>query len=137
MAPSGRSARGRQVSTGEHGGFATSGCAAGGPAGNRGASAAVELRRPLLPAGPDPLLEVLGGERDRLRQRLPLQARLEVTVPLPQRQRRESARDRRSGGNAPSGQPWSSIQTIDSDVGGAYIPADIGNSMDSILQPDF
>src|SRR5262245_44423803 len=25
------------------------------------------------------------------------------------------------GGNAPSGQPWSSIQTIDSDVGGAYI----------------
>ena len=41
------------------------------------------------------------------------------------------------GGNAPNGQPWNSIQTIDSDVGGAYIPADIGNSMDSILQPDF
>jgi hypothetical protein len=41
------------------------------------------------------------------------------------------------GGNAPSGQPWNSIQTIDSDVGGAYIPADIGNSMDSILHPDF
>jgi hypothetical protein len=41
------------------------------------------------------------------------------------------------GGNAPSGQPWSSIQTIDSDVGGAYIPADIGNSMDSILHPSF
>ena len=41
------------------------------------------------------------------------------------------------GGNAPSGQPWNSIQTIDSDVGGAYIPADIGNSMESILQPDF
>ena len=41
------------------------------------------------------------------------------------------------GGNAPNGQPWTSIQTIDSDVGGAYIPADIGNSMESILQPDF
>src|SRR5262245_31156619 len=41
------------------------------------------------------------------------------------------------GGNAPSGQPWNSIQTIDSDVGGAYIPADIGNSMESILQPIF
>jgi hypothetical protein len=41
------------------------------------------------------------------------------------------------GGTAPSGKPWNSIQTIDSDVGGAYIPADIGNSMDSILQPDF
>ena len=38
------------------------------------------------------------------------------------------------GGN---GQRWTSIQTIDSDVGGAYIPADIGNSMESILQPDF
>jgi hypothetical protein len=41
------------------------------------------------------------------------------------------------GGNAPNGQPWTSIQTIDSAVGGAYIPADIGNSMESILQPDF
>jgi hypothetical protein len=41
------------------------------------------------------------------------------------------------GGNAPSGTPWSSIQTIDSSPGAAYIPADIGNSMDSILQPDF
>lgn len=41
------------------------------------------------------------------------------------------------GGNAPNGQPWTSIQTIDSDVGGAYIPADIGNSMENILQPDF
>jgi hypothetical protein len=41
------------------------------------------------------------------------------------------------GGNAPGGQPWNSIQTIDSDVGGAYIPADIGNSMESILHPDF
>lgn len=41
------------------------------------------------------------------------------------------------GGNAPNGQPWTSIQTIDSDVGAAYIPADIGNSMESILQPDF
>jgi hypothetical protein len=41
------------------------------------------------------------------------------------------------GGTAPSGKPWNSIQTIDSDVGGAYIPADIGNSMDSILHPDF
>ena len=41
------------------------------------------------------------------------------------------------GGNAPSGRPWTSIQTIDSDVGRAYIPADIGNSMESILQPDF
>jgi hypothetical protein len=29
------------------------------------------------------------------------------------------------------------IQTIDSDVGAPYIPADIGNSMDSILHPDF
>jgi len=41
------------------------------------------------------------------------------------------------GGNGPSGKPWSSIQTIDSYPGAAYIPADIGNSMDSILQPDF
>jgi len=41
------------------------------------------------------------------------------------------------GGNSPNGQPWSYIQTIDSDVGGAYIPADIGNSIESILQPDF
>ena len=41
------------------------------------------------------------------------------------------------GGNAPSGQPWNSIQTIDSDAGGVYIPADIGDSMDSILHPDF
>src|SRR4029078_12853383 len=41
------------------------------------------------------------------------------------------------GVNAPSGTPWSSIQTIDSSPGAAYIPADIGNSMDSILQPDF
>jgi len=41
------------------------------------------------------------------------------------------------GGNASSGQPWSSIQTIDSDVGSGYIPADIGDSMDSILHPDF
>jgi hypothetical protein len=30
-----------------------------------------------------------------------------------------------------------SIETIDSDVGAPYIPADIGNSMDSILHPDF
>jgi hypothetical protein len=29
------------------------------------------------------------------------------------------------------------LQTIDSDVGGAYIPADIGDSMDNILHPDF
>src|SRR5215510_14904580 len=29
------------------------------------------------------------------------------------------------------------IQTIDSDVGAPYIPADIGNSMDSILHPNF
>lgn len=41
------------------------------------------------------------------------------------------------GGNAPNGKPWSSIQTIDSYPGAAYIPADIGDSMDSILQPDF
>ena len=41
------------------------------------------------------------------------------------------------GGTAPNGKPWNSIQTIDSDVGGAYIPADIGNSMEGILQPDF
>jgi hypothetical protein len=41
------------------------------------------------------------------------------------------------GGTAPGGKAWNSMQTIDSDVGGAYIPADIGNSMDSILQPDF
>ncbi|HET7912124.1 MAG TPA: hypothetical protein VFL49_08835 [Pseudolabrys sp.] len=41
------------------------------------------------------------------------------------------------GGNAPNGQSWSSIQTIDSDVSAPYIPADIGDSMESILQPDF
>lgn len=29
------------------------------------------------------------------------------------------------------------METVDSDVGAAYIPADIGDSMDSILQPDF
>jgi hypothetical protein len=29
------------------------------------------------------------------------------------------------------------MEAIDSDVGAPYIPADIGNSMDSILQPDF
>src|SRR5215813_5630352 len=29
------------------------------------------------------------------------------------------------------------MQTIDSDVGAPYIPADIGNSMDSILHPNF
>jgi len=29
------------------------------------------------------------------------------------------------------------MQTIDSYVGAPYIPADIGNSMDSILHPDF
>jgi hypothetical protein len=42
-----------------------------------------------------------------------------------------------AGGNAPNGRPWSSIQTIDSDVSAPYIPADIGDSMESILQPDF
>jgi hypothetical protein len=41
------------------------------------------------------------------------------------------------GGNAPNGQPWSSIQTIDSSVSAPYIPEDIGDSMESILQPDF
>src|SRR5262249_24848901 len=41
------------------------------------------------------------------------------------------------GGNAPSGKPWASIQTIDSDVSAPHIPADIGDSMDSILHPDF
>jgi hypothetical protein len=41
------------------------------------------------------------------------------------------------GGNGPNGQPWSSIQTIDSDVGAPYIPEDIGDSMESVLQPDF
>lgn len=29
------------------------------------------------------------------------------------------------------------MEAVDSDVGAPYIPADIGNSMDSILQPDF
>jgi hypothetical protein len=29
------------------------------------------------------------------------------------------------------------MQTIDSDVGSGYIPADIGDSMDNILHPDF
>ncbi len=38
------------------------------------------------------------------------------------------------GGNGGS---LNAMQTIDSDVGSGYIPADIGNSMDSILQPDF
>jgi hypothetical protein len=41
------------------------------------------------------------------------------------------------GGNSPNGRPWSSIEAIDSDVDAPYIPADIGDSMDSILQPDF
>lgn len=38
------------------------------------------------------------------------------------------------GGNGGS---LNAMQTIDSDVGSGYIPADIGDSMDSILQPDF
>jgi hypothetical protein len=29
------------------------------------------------------------------------------------------------------------MEAVDSDVGAPYIPADIGNSMDSILHPDF
>ena len=29
------------------------------------------------------------------------------------------------------------MEAVDSDVGAPYIPADIGNSMDSILQPNF
>src|SRR5689334_11710867 len=41
------------------------------------------------------------------------------------------------GGNSPTGKPSNSIETIDADVGAPYIPADIGDSMDSILQPDF
>jgi hypothetical protein len=37
-----------------------------------------------------------------------------------------------------SGRLSNAMQTIDSDnVGTPYIPADLGNSMDSILQPDF
>jgi len=33
--------------------------------------------------------------------------------------------------------PSNAMQTIDSYVGAPYIPADIGDSMDSILHPDF
>lgn len=36
------------------------------------------------------------------------------------------------------GQPSNAMQAIDSDnIGAPYIPADIGDSMDSILHPDF
>ena len=35
------------------------------------------------------------------------------------------------------GQISNAMQTIDSDVGSGYIPANIGDSMDSILHPDF
>src|SRR5262245_64496671 len=40
-------------------------------------------------------------------------------------------------GPAASGGPSNAMQTIDSYVGAPYVPADIGNSMDSILHPDF
>jgi hypothetical protein len=40
-------------------------------------------------------------------------------------------------GPAGSGGPSNAMQTIDSYVGAPYIPADIGDSMDSILHPDF
>ena len=43
-------------------------------------SDAAEVRSALLPGSAYALLEVLGGQRDRLRQRLPLDRRLDVAV---------------------------------------------------------
>ena len=68
-------------------------------------SAPLEDRRPLLAAGADALLQVLGRQRHRLGQRLPLQGALEVGVAaVGQRDLGEPGGDRRRRGD-PLGGP--------------------------------